>query len=248
MTCAVLADGALYCWGADYTGRFGKGAASDGGTSIAPVRVDAANTYQRVTLDDYVVCGVLAGGSRARCWGSNAQQMLGRNDPAPGPLAPGDVTTPGLSITAIAAGVAHTCTVTTSGVSGWGSNRDGQLGNTANPVPTGTPIAGFEGAVGVGAGIANTCAVFASGTVSCVGTQSLFGETPVVGGIKTPRVITGLSDAKQVAVGDAFACALRAGGGSAGKPSVACWGKNNRGQLGDGTTNVATTPVQVKLP
>lgn len=43
----------------------------------------------------------------------------------------------------------------------------------------------------------------------------------------------------QVSVGSEHACATRASGG------VVCWGRNDRGQLGDGTTRDATRPVAV---
>jgi hypothetical protein len=45
--------------------------------------------------------------------------------------------------------------------------------------------------------------------------------------------------ATSVATGDAHACALLLGG------TVACWGRNDFGQLGDGTTTERHTPVAV---
>jgi alpha-tubulin suppressor-like RCC1 family protein len=50
---------------------------------------------------------------------------------------------------------------------------------------------------------------------------------------------TTFDPAKSVATGSAHACATRADG------AVFCWGANDRGQLGDGTTVDRTAPVQV---
>ena len=48
--------------------------------------------------------------------------------------------------------------------------------------------------------------------------------------------------AKAISVGDQFACALVEGG------RVACWGRRDYGQLGDGKPPVTTTPVPIALP
>jgi alpha-tubulin suppressor-like RCC1 family protein len=52
--------------------------------------------------------------------------------------------------------------------------------------------------------------------------------------------VEGLSDVRQVAVGDAFSCALVSDGG------VWCWGRNSFGELGNGSTEASLSPVRVR--
>ncbi|MCZ7677701.1 MAG: hypothetical protein M5U28_02545 [Sandaracinaceae bacterium] len=61
---------------------------------------------------------------------------------------------------------------------------------------------------------------------------------PALGGSAT--AVAGVTDAVDVAVGEAHACARRRGG------QVLCWGQNNRGQLGEtGRSLPARPPVTV---
>jgi alpha-tubulin suppressor-like RCC1 family protein len=57
----------------------------------------------------------------------------------------------------------------------------------------------------------------------------------------TPVPVQDLADAVHLAVGTAFACAMRRGG------TVACWGSAHFGQLGNGTSTEISTPVIVPL-
>ena len=55
----------------------------------------------------------------------------------------------------------------------------------------------------------------------------------------TPTAVLSLPSATALAPGSLHTCAISAG-------RVKCWGWNNDGQLGDGTTTYRTTPVAVK--
>ncbi len=55
-----------------------------------------------------------------------------------------------------------------------------------------------------------------------------------------PTDVLGLEHVTAIAAGGANACAIADG-------SVWCWGKNDYGQLGDGTTNEPLVPVSVSV-
>ena len=55
----------------------------------------------------------------------------------------------------------------------------------------------------------------------------------------TPVAVAGVTGATALALGDQHACALVAGG------AVQCWGANDDGQIGDGTTQARPAPTMV---
>ncbi|HZQ88756.1 MAG TPA: hypothetical protein VFA42_01975 [Gaiellaceae bacterium] len=135
--------------------------------------------------------------------------------------------------TPIAAGAYHACAVSSGQLRCWGDNSAGELGDGTtrrrlSPVTVkGLPTMILE----VGASYDRTCALVTGTRVYCWGRgaslsasgKPLSSSLPAkVGGI--PKTAHGLS------VGVTHACVLDAA------DSTWCWGLNDRGQIGDGTT------------
>ncbi|HVY39747.1 MAG TPA: RCC1 repeat-containing protein [Polyangia bacterium] len=246
-TCAVRSTGAVLCWGQNGTGQLGEGSMS----SLAePVPVTGLDTGLAVTAGTTFSCARTTDGA-VFCWGDDHDGELGTGR---GVTARRPVALP-VAATAIAAGGAHTCAVTPSatttgglGFACWGSNQAGQLGDNdgddrAHPAPIEQPLVAGT----VTAGALHTCAVDASGGLWCWGRGSSgqIGPARMVDTMVPVRVPlpAGATGASSAAAGDAHTCAAVAG--PAGTPLVACFGANDRGQLGDGTTTARATPAAV---
>ena len=159
-------------------------------------------------------------------------------------LAPTQATADVGAIVQISAGGNHTCAVTDAGrILCWGENNAGQLGNVSlfnRSIPVAVlNLAGYAIAVAAGAG--HTCALLITGGVQCWGnnTSGQVGDGTNVSQW-TPVDVVGLSSGvSMIVAGDDHSCALLTTG------EVRCWGNNERGQLGDGSTTARTAPVAV---
>jgi alpha-tubulin suppressor-like RCC1 family protein len=152
----------------------------------------------------------------------------------------------------VAAGGFHSCARLTDGtVSCWGINPSGQLGDgTTTQHLTPQPVPNLAGAVQVIAGDFHTCALLASGSAVCWGgndsgqigdgtTLTRLSPTPV----RDPTGVSNLAGIVSLSSHGSHTCALQGGSGN-----VYCWGLNDSGQLGDGTTVNRALPVQPSLP
>jgi alpha-tubulin suppressor-like RCC1 family protein len=146
-------------------------------------------------------------------------------------------------------GLDHTCALLSDGtVACFGFNFAGQLGNgTAKDSLVPVAVSKLNQVTALAAGSGHTCALRSDRTVWCWGNWREVGagsgaapndcSLPCA---MTPIVVPGLSGVSALASGDSHMCALKSDG------SVACWGTNESGELGDGTQNNAPSPVPVK--
>jgi hypothetical protein len=224
-TCAVLADTTVKCWG--WNSSIDEPTAITG----AGGQVGDGTTTDRLTP----VTVIAAAGS---------------TDPLTG-------------VRAVAAGWFHTCALMLdTTVKCWGTNEEGQLGDgtTTNRTAPVTVIAAvgttspLSGVTAIAAGDLRTCALLVDTTVTCWGWNYISQLDPAAGpGVDVVAVPVDdsaggpLSGVTAIAVAGGFtqdvggflACALM------NTPSVKCWGANDNGSLGDGTTTSSLTPVDV---
>jgi alpha-tubulin suppressor-like RCC1 family protein len=242
-TCGITSGGA-YCWGNNYNGRLGAPTGTLALDSV-PVLVSGGLNFASISAGANQSCGVTTSHS-AYCWGINDNGELGNGTTAPS-LAPGPVNG-ALSFTSISAGFGHTCGVTTDhAVYCWGANDSGQVGNgtrTRSLTPalvSGSGTTLLVASVAAGGGF--TCGLTTGNAVYCWGDNqggqlgngtTVTSSTPVlVSGSGTTRLFTSVS-------ADSHTCGVTT------SDAAYCWGYNNTGQLGTGSSTLpATTPVAV---
>ena len=235
-TCAVLASGALQCWGGNDEGCLG-----DGTVRVRPNPIDVpglSSGVRSVTAGGAHTCALLHSGA-VKCWGRNLHGQLGIGSTTDSGF-PVDVPTLRSGVAAVTAGGAHTCALLHSGtVKCWGWNDNGELGDgTTIPKSSPVDVVGLPSpAVALVAGSDGACARLDSGALMCwgAGWHGELGDGSRTGS-SVPVPVDGLSSS----VG-AFSssCAVVDGG------AVRCWGLNEDGQCGDGTTTDRMRPVDV---
>jgi alpha-tubulin suppressor-like RCC1 family protein len=226
-TCAVLADSTVKCWGWNSTiheptaitgsgGQLGDGTVID---RLAPVTV------------------IASAGGKARISG----------------------------VRALTAGWFHTCALMIdTTVRCWGTNKEGQLGD-GTTTDTMAPVAviaapgsttPLSGVMAIATGDFRTCALLADTTVTCWGwnyvsqlSNPVTGPKPDVTPVPVNDSPSGgvLSGVSAIAVAGGFtqdvggflACALMT------SQHAKCWGANDNGALGDGTTTSSLSAVDV---
>jgi hypothetical protein len=239
-TCGLTSDGSAYCWGSNQSGQLGDNSTT---TRDAPTPVTTELKFASIDAGAQHTCALTSDGA-AHCWGFNNRGQLGDGTTSDRfvPVA----VTGGHTLQRIVAGgfdIGHTCALATSGVAFcWGDSERGQLGTgsgglgvedlSAHPVPA--PVAGTLTFAALTAGLGrHTCGLTGTGAAHCWGENSFGGlgngstsDSPVPvavsGGLAFVQLIAGgfIGHTCGIAVGDA----------------AHCWGENERGQVGDGST------------
>lgn len=196
--------------------------------------------------------------SAVYCWGDNTYGQLGdgtniaKNQLT---LVADNGSFTNTNISKVWAGGDTTCVSKSNGsafvVYCWGRNDQGQLGNgnTTNaniPVPLGSPFntTGILSGTDVAIGDSHACATSNAGSYDlyCWG-DNQYGQ--LGDGTTTDRtspvVVSGMSNVQQpknIGAGFGTTC-------SRASSTVKCWGLNDKGQVGDGTTTNRSTPTTV---
>jgi alpha-tubulin suppressor-like RCC1 family protein len=243
LTCALTVSG-VKCWGNNTGGVLGDGTMTSRSVPVAVVGLP--DGMRAVSAGWQVACALTAAGG-VKCWGDNVLGALGDGTSKANSAVPVDVVGLSSGVVQIAAGLNMACVLTGQGaVKCWGSNLQGQLGNGSTSSSSLVPV----DVVGLSSGVIavsvaidgnHVCAVTGTGGVKCWG-ANFVGE--LGDGTKTrsaiPVDVVGLgTSVVAVAAGDNTTCALAVGGG------VKCWGQNTEGQLGNGTHDNSSVPIDV---
>jgi alpha-tubulin suppressor-like RCC1 family protein len=148
----------------------------------------------------------------------------------------------------IAAGQGFTCAVSSiGGVTCWGYNNDGQLGNGSSTPKSLTPVNVLglvSGVAAVAAGGHHACALTTGGGVKCWGLNSSgqLGDGSTTDR-RTPVDVVGMTTGvRAITAGYEHTCALTDSG------AAKCWGSNRSRQLGNGPQSVSVIPPNSSTP
>lgn len=212
----VKSDGSVWGWGSSAFNALADGTAS-AGPDKPLVQIAGVQNAKQIAAGQNHACALLGDGT-VTCWGYPNKHQL------PTPIA-------GIAgATAIYAMSQRdrTCAVLSDATQCWGDDL----------VPT--PLPELANITKI-AGRNHSCALDTNGVVWCWGDNNDLGQLGTKGRASVPSVVQRLGrPVVDIAVGNAFTCAAYDNG------EAACWGYNQRGQIGDGTLANALTPTKVE--
>lgn len=226
--CGVTVTGGAKCWGRNWyntgTGEFS--ALGDGTMTLSTIPVDVVGLQSGVRsifAGDSNSCALTTSGA-VKCWGYNRIGQLG-NDTITNSMAPVDVVGLESGVSSISGGYDNqVCALKNNTPYCWG----GGYGKTP------MEITSLKAQVAqLSSGRAHVCVVTISGEGLCWGNNQggLLGDGDTINSWKwTPGKVAIAEKLSSISAGADHTCAVTQSG------ALYCWGLNDRGQLGDGTT------------
>jgi alpha-tubulin suppressor-like RCC1 family protein len=205
---------------------------------LSPPSVDIPNLGNTTIVSAGANHSCAISSNELRCWGANKYGQLGDGSTTDR-LSPGPAILD--AVTAASADNGYSCAIVSGAMRCWGHNFSGELGDgtTMGRWSPGSNISGLGTVSLIGTGSVHACAVDVDeGGMHCWG-DNTYGQ--LGDGTTTGHTRPGVAVLKGVkAIGLAFedhhTCAVTSNG------NVRCWGSNELGQLGDGTTSNRALP------
>ncbi|WP_270170223.1 RCC1 domain-containing protein [Paenibacillus sp. SYP-B4298] len=252
---ALKSDGTLYSWGSNAMGELGDGTTTDRSNSVKvknETNSDGVQAISFLAAGSSMVLALKADGTLLG-WGFNYYGQLGDGTTTsrslPVVLGNSSGGLPKQEVP-IAAGRSHTAYIKPDGtVWSWGANDYGQLGDgTTIQRRSPVQVKGLVSIVAVTASNNHTLALKSDGTVWSWGLNDSgqLGDGTTTFTRHTPVQVKGmggtgyLTDIVAIRTNNYHSVALKSDG------TVWTWGKNNFGQLGNGTSSSYYAPVQVR--
>ncbi|HJQ89685.1 MAG TPA: hypothetical protein VJ820_19745 [Propionibacteriaceae bacterium] len=252
--CGIAADDLSYCWGSNSMGQFGNGVT--GGDSTVPVLNTSSGALGFTSIHSGFFANCAQGQAGIYCWGQ--ANTLGNGSTSNALVATPTLAAGGANYALIDTGIFNSCGLSSAGDAFcWGYQFSGELANgtTTGSSPTPTTVQGGLRFTTIDLNshnsfIGSTCGVVPAGGAWCWGSNQ-FGQLGAPSAevctsgstnyacSSAPLEVSGGLTFTSVSVGMTHAC-----GATPGR-EVYCWGANNNGQLGDGTTTNSTAPVRV---
>ena len=246
-TCAITTTNTAYCWGKNSNGSLGNGTTTNSTTPVA-VTMPTGVSFTSIKVGYIFTCALTTTGT-AYCWGYSNNGQLG-NGTTNSSTTPVAVTMPtGVSFSAISNGWNVTCALATTGTAYcWGENQGGQLGvcdSLIHNVPT---LVGFAYCPPSTSTPTQTSTRTSTPTRTATVTRTSTRTNTLTNTRTSTRTATLVPGSNPwgnftaITAGYSASCALN----SAGK--AYCWGSNQSGALGNGTTTNSNAPVAVTMP
>jgi alpha-tubulin suppressor-like RCC1 family protein len=240
-SCALTTVGAMYCWGHNDWRQF---ALNTPGMSESPVPVAPQLTFASLTAGATFTCGVTTA-REAYCWGYSGWGNLGDAKS----ISYGNTfsVTPSQVVgtqawAQVGAGQIHTCGLTVGGQAFCWGNNGGKLGNGGTAESSApSPLSGAPSLSALAVGANHNCAISTAQEVWCWGLNGngQVGQTASTAVIRPTRV-PGLTAAEVAASGIGTGSGSHSCAVSADRLTVKCWGRNDTGQLGAGSSSAGT--------
>jgi alpha-tubulin suppressor-like RCC1 family protein len=264
----VLGSGLAYCWGFNRYGAVGNNSQFD---QLTPVQVSFGRTFKSISAGLFYTCGVTHTNA-AHCWGFHRLGQLGdfappAQRPIPDPvlsdcdgdgsrcaLTPVPVRTTTFApsalefLEAVAGQLWFTCGIEADSTAAcWGLVPFVVAGDFDNP-PDCSPdprqcivaVPGGHRLKVISTGFDHACGITTAGSLLCWGRNNSgqVGSGVISPGDPIPVEVSGGRHYETVSAGTEFTCAITM------EAIPYCWGKNNVGQLGGGTS-ASAVPVPV---